>query len=389
MHTGRTVFSQLFDLLPNYEFAKCVQRYGGNWHVRDFSCFDQFLAMAFAQLTGCASLRQIETCLAAMQPKLYHSGFRSAILRSTLADANERRDWRIYFDLAQALIRVARPLYLTDDFGVALDQTTYALDSTTIELCLSLFPWASYQHDHGAVKLHTLIDLRGNIPCWIYVSDGKVHDVNALDELVPEPGAFYIMDRGYVDYARLAVFTENLSYFVIRSRRNLVCCRQRSRPVDHATGLRSDQTVTMGLRRSAERYPYPFRYVSYYDSEYHRRLIFLTNNFQLDALKVPQLYKCRWQVELFFRWIKQHLRITAFFGRSLNAVKTQIWIAVSVYVLIAIAKKHFAITRSMYEIQQILSISLFEQVPIYQALTAQFPQAAITRSCNQLSFPDL
>jgi hypothetical protein len=375
--------------MPNYEFAKCVERYGGDWHVRDFSCLDQFLAMAFAQLTGCVSLRQIETCLATMQPKLYHSGFRSAILRSTLADANERRDWHIYFDLAQALIRIARPLYSADNFGVELDQTTYALDSTTVELCLSLFPWARYQHDHGAVKLHTLIDLRGNIPCWIYVSDGKLSDVNALDELVPEPGTFYIMDRGYIDFARLAGFTTNLSYFVIRARRNLVYSRRAYRPVNHATGLRSDQTITLRGRNSAERYPYPLRYVSYYDSEYHRKLTFLTNNFLLDALKIPQLYKCRWQVELFFRWIKQHLRITAFFGTSWNAVKSQIWIAISVYVLIAIARKHFGINRSMYEIQQILSISLFEQVPIYQVLTAKFPQPTITSSCKQLSLFDL
>ena len=389
MHTGRTVFSQLFELMPNYEFAKCVERYHGNWHVRGFSCLDQYLAMAFAQLTGCTSLRQIETCLAAMQPKLYHSGFRSAVLRSTLADANERRSWRIYFDFAQALIGMARPLYSADGFGADLEQTTYALDSTTVELCLSLFPWAHYRPDHGAVKLHTLIDLRGNIPCWIYVSDGKGSDVSALDRFVPEPGAFYIMDRGYIDFARLAAFTMNLSYFVVRARRDLSYIRRAYRSVNHATGLRSDQTILLRSYDSVERYPYPLRYVSFYDSKHNRKLVFLTNNFLLDALKVPQLYKCRWQVELFFRWIKQHLRITAFLGTSWNAVKTQIWIAISVYVLIAIAKKHSGITRSMYEIQQILSISLFEQVPIYQALTSEFPQPVVTRSCNQLSFLDL
>jgi len=389
MHTGRTVFSQLFELMPCYEFAKCVQRYDGDWHVRGFSCLDQFLAMAFAQLTGATSLRQIETCLAAMQPKLYHSGFRSAIIRSTLADANERRDWRIYFDFAQVLIRIARPLYRADDFGVEMDQTTYALDSTTVELCLSLFPWAHYRHDHGAVKLHTLIDLRGSIPCWIYVSDGKFPDVDALDRLGPQSGALYIMDRGYIDFSRLALFTMSLSYFIIRARRDLAYSRRAYRPVDHATGLRSDQTITLRWPESAERYPYPLRYVSYYDSEHHRKLVFLTNNFQLDALKVPQLYKCRWQVELFFRWIKQHLRITAFFGTSWNAVKTQIWIAISVYTLIAIARKHFGITRSMHEIQQILSISLFEQVPIYQALTAEFPQPTHSHPCKQLNLFDL
>jgi IS4 transposase len=345
--------------------------------------------MAFAQLSGCTSLRQIETCLAAMQPKLYHSGFRSAVVRSTLADANERRDWRIYFDFAQVLIRIARPLYRADDFSIELDQTTYALDSTTVELCLSLFPWAHYRHDHGAVKLHTLIDLRGSIPCWIYVSDGRFSDVDALDRLGPESGALYIMDRGYIDFARLAVFTMSLSYFIIRARRDLAYSRRAYRPVDHATGLRSDQTITLRWHESAERYPYPLRYVRYYDSEHNRKLVLLTNNFRLDALKVPQFYKCRWQVELFFRWIKQHLRITAFLGTSWNAVKTQIWIAISVYVLIAIARKHFGITRSMYEIQQILSISLFEQVPIYQVLTAEFPQPTISRPCKQLSLFDL
>jgi hypothetical protein len=388
MHTGRTVFSQLLDLLPRYEFDKCVKRYRGNWHVRDLSCFDQFLAMAFAQLTGATGLRQIETCLNAMQPKLYHSGFRTTIARSTLADANERRDWHIYHDFAQVLIRLARPLYAADSFGVELDQTTYAFDSTTMELCLSLFSWAHYKHNKGAVKLHTLLDLRGNIPCWVYVSDGKLYDVNVLDELIPEPGAFYIMDRGYIDYARLAVFTECLAYFVVRTRRNLVFRRRAYRPVDHTTGLRSDQTVTMRLPYSAERYPYPLRYVSYYDSEYHRKLAFLTNNFLLAAPKIPALYKCRWQVELFFRWIKQHLRITTFFGTSWNAVMTQIWIAISVYVLIALGKKRLGLDRNLYEIQQILSISLFEKEPILQVLTRKAPQIEEVGLCNQLKLWD-
>jgi len=388
MHTGRTVFSQLLDLLPRYEFDKCVKRYRGNWHVRDLSCFDQFLAMAFAQLTGATGLRQIETCLNAMQPKLYHSGFRTTIARSTLADANERRDWHIYHDFAQVLIRLARPLYAADSFGVELDQTTYAFDSTTMELCLSLFSWAHYKHNKGAVKLHTLLDLRGNIPCWVYVSDGKLYDVNVLDELIPEPGAFYIMDRGYIDYARLAVFTECLAYFVVRTRRNLVFRRRAYRPVDHTTGLRSDQTVTMRLPYSAERYPYPLRYVSYYDSEYHRKLAFLTNNFLLAAPKIPALYKCRWQVELFFRWIKQHLRITTFFGTSWNAVMTQIWIAISVYVLIALGKKRLGLDRNLYEIQQILSISLFEKEPILQVLTRKAPQIEEVGLCYQLKLWD-
>lgn len=384
MHSGRTVFAQLMDFLPKREFDRCVQRYAGNWHIKNFSCFDQFLCMAFAQLTGRESLRDIEICLGAQQPKLYHCGFRSSIARSTLADANERRDWRIYYDFAQALIHIARPLYAADSFGVELEQTAYAFDSTMVELCLSLFPWARYQPDHGAMKLHTLIDLRGNIPCWICVSDGKTNDVNLLDELVPEPGAFYIMDRGYIDFARLAVFTENLAYFVIRARNNHVYTRRAYRPVDRTTGLRSDQTIMLCLGHSAARYPYPLRYVSYYDSEHARRLIFLSNNFILEALKIAQLYRCRWQVELFFKWIKQHLRIKAFYGTSLNAVKVQIWTAISVYVLIAIAKKRLQLQRSFSEIQQILSISLFEQLTMSQALTIRVPQIEEVGLCNQL-----
>ena len=388
MHSGRTVFAQLMDFVPRYEFNRCVQRYDGNWRVRDFSCFDQFLCLAFAQLTGCASLREIVTRLGAMQSKLYHSGFRGSLARSTLADANEQRDWRIYYDFAQVLINIARPLYATDSFGVDLEQTAYALDSTVIELCLALFPWARYQRDCGAVKLHTVIDLRGNIPCWIYISDGKTHDVSVLDELVPEPGAFYIMDRGYIDFARLAVFTRNLSYFVVRARDNLACRRGHYRLVDHATGLRSDHDITLRTRHSAERYPYPLRRVSYYDCEYHRRLVFLTNNFLLEALKIPQLYKCRWQVELFFKWIKQHLQINGFYGTSGNAVRVQVWSAISVCVLMAIMKKRLHIERSLAEIQQILSISLFEQVPIYQQLTSKTPRIERASSCNQLKLWD-
>jgi hypothetical protein len=388
MHTGRTVFAQLMDFLPRHEFNKCVQRYDGNWRVRNFSCLDQFLCMAFAQLAGCESLREIETCLGALHPKLYHSGLRGSVARSTLADANEQRDWHIYYDFAQVLIQIARPLYAVDSFGVELEETAYALDSTMVELCLSLFPWARYQRDCGAVKLHTAIDLCGNIPCWIYISDGKTGDVNALDELVPEPGAFYIMDRGYVDFARLAGFTRNLSYFIVRARGNLACHRGQYRSVDRTTGLRSDHTITLRIPHSAERYPYPLRFVSYYDCEHHRRLVFLTNNFLLAALKIAQLYKCRWQVELFFKWIKQHLRINAFYGTSWNAVKVQIWIAISVYVLIAIIKKRFHLERSLAEIQQILSISLFEQVNMFRVLTRKSAQTKEVGSCNQLKLFD-
>ena len=388
MHIGRTVLAQLMDFLPRHEFERCVRRYEGDWHVRDFSCFDQFLCLAYAQLTGRESLREIANTLTAMQPKLYHSGFRGSVTRSTLADANERRDWRIYFDFAQALIHIARPLYATDSFGVELDQTAYALDSTMIELCLALFPWARYQQDSGAIKLHTLIDLRGNIPCWIYVSDGKTHDVNALDELALEPGALYIMDRGYVDFARLAVFNNNLAHFIIRARDNFAYCRRSYRPVDHATGLRSDQTVMLRIRHSAERYPYPLRYVSYYDSEHQRRLVFLSNNFTLAALTITQLYKRRWQVELFFKWIKQHLRIKVFYGTSLNAVKTQVWTAISTYVLVAIIKKRLHLKRSLSEIQQALSISLFEPDGLYQVLTRKTLQNTKVGFCNQLKLFD-
>lgn len=384
MHAGRTVLAQLMDFLPMHEFKRCVQHYGGNWRVRDFSCLDQFLCMTFAQLTDRKSLRDIETSLEGVRTKLYHSGLRGTIARSTLADANEQRDWRIYYDFAQILIQRARALYAADRFGIELDQTVYALDSTTIELCLSLFPWARYQQNCGAVKLHTLLDLRGNIPCWLYVSDGKTHDVSVLDELAPEPGTFYIMDRGYIDFARLAVFTECLSYFIIRAKCNLAWKRGRHRPVDHTTGLRSDYNVTLRYPQSAANYPYPLRRVSYYDSEHRQRLVFLTNNFVLAALTVAQLFKCRWQVELFFRWVKQNLRINTFYGRSLNAVKLQIWIATSLYVLIAIVKKRLNLDRSMSEMQQILSISLFEQVPIYQVLTRKTQQVTGTCSCKQL-----
>jgi hypothetical protein len=389
MHPERTVFAQLLDFLPKRQFDTCVQRYGGNWHVRHFSCFDQFLCMAFAQLTGRESLRDIETCLRAMQPKLYHCGFRGAIARSTLAEANENRDWQIYADFALSLIRTARELYAHDDFGVELAETAYALDSTTIDLCLSLFPWARYQHDHGAVRLHTQLDLRGNIPCLIHVTDGKAYDTTILDQLIFEPGAFYIMDRGFIDFARLAVIARHGAYFVVRAKKDLVYCRRSYRAVDHATGLKSDQTIVLRIRSSRRAYPNPLRYVSYHDFDRARRLTLLSNNFDLPALIIPQLYKCRWQIELFFRWIKQHLRIKAFYGTSENAVKTQIWIAVSSYVLTAILKKRFRIERSLSEIQQIVSTTMFEQVAIYQLLTEKQPQIEKPVFYKQLRLFDL
>ena len=389
MPSERTVFSQLLDFLPRHEFNKCVHRYQGNYRIRDFSCLDQFLCLAFAQLTGRESLRDIETCLRAMQPKLYHCGFRGYIARSTLADANETRDWRIYADFAQVLIRRARQLYAAEDFGVDLVQTAYALDTTTIDLCLSLFPWARYQHEHGAVRLHTQMDLRGNIPCLIHVTDGKAYDTILLDQLVMEPGAFYIMDRGFIDFARLAVITENLAYFVVRAKTSLVYCRRSYRPVERATGLRSDQTIMLRIRRSRRLYPQPLRYVSYHDPERDRRLVFLSNNFRLPALAITQLYKCRWRIEIFFKWIKQHLRIKSFYGTSANAVKTQIWIAISVYVLVAIIRKQLRIDRSLSEIQQILSTAIFEQEPLYQLLAANRSPIESYVCANQLNLFDL
>lgn len=388
MASERTVFSQLLDFLPRHEFNKCVGRYQGNYRIRDFSCLDQFLCLAFAQLTGRESLRDIETCLRAMQPKLYHCGFRGYIARSTLADANETRDWRIYADFAQVLIQRARQLYAAEDFGVDLAQTAYVLDTTTIELCLALFPWARYKHQHGAIRLHTQLDLHGNIPCLVHVTDGKAYDTVILDQLLLEPGSFYIMDRAFVDFARLAKVTENLAYFIVRARKNLVYCRRAYRPVDRSTGLRSDQTVMLGIRHSRRLYPHPLRYVSYRDCERDRRLVFLSNNFQLPALLITQLYKRRWQIELFFKWIKQHLRIKAFYGTSPNAVKTQVWTAISAYVLVALIRKQLRIDRNLNEIQQILSTAIFEQVPLYQLLTENHSLYQDGESPNQLKLLD-
>ena len=388
MYTGRIVFSQLMDFMPIRDFRCCVRRYRGNHRVRTFTCLDQFLCMAFAQLTFRESLRDIETCLRAMRPKLYHAGIRGSISRSTLAGANEKRDWRIYADFAKVLIGIARKLYAQDDFGVTLEQTAYVFDSTTIDLCLTLFPWARFRRRKSAVKLHTLLDLHGNIPCFVHITGGRTTDNTALDELVLEPGAFYIMDRGYIDFARLYTFTTNAAYFVVRSRDKLIHRRRCSRQVDKSTGLRSDQSIVATGPLTSQKYPAPLRRVSYFDAGMDKRLVFLTNNFGLSALTIAELYKCRWQVEVFFKWIKQYLRIKAFYGTSINAVKTQIWIAISVYVLVAILKKELKITRSLGEILQILSITLFEKVPVHKALTEFDAQDYAGRYCNQLSLFD-
>jgi hypothetical protein len=372
------------DYLPSYEFQKCVARYRGDSHGRGFSCRDQYLAMAFAQLTYRESLRDIEACLRSMSGKLYHMGFRGRVARSTLADANESHDWRIYADFAQVLIGIARPLYAHDPIGVDLDQSLYALDSTTIDLCLSLFPWARFRKHKAAIKMHTLLDLHGNIPTFIRITDGTVHDVNILDEVLPEAGAFYVMDRGYIDFERLYLFTLCSAFFVVRTKENILLQRRYSRAVDKSTGVRSDHTVILTAVESAKVYPDPLRRVSYYDAETDKRLKFLTNNFTLPALTIAQIYRSRWQVELFFKWIKQHLRIKAFFGTSDNAVKTQIWIAVSVYVLVAILRKRLGLEASLYQILQILSLTLFEKVPILQAFQAPDSQPDLPDSGNQL-----
>ena len=384
MYTGRIVFSQLMDFLPKHQFGECVRRYKGNYRVRNFSCLDQFLCMAFAQLTFRESLRGIEACLRAMQPKLYHMGIRGKVSRSTLADANERRHWRIYADLAQVFIHIARPLYATEQLGVELGQTAYALDSTTIDLCLSLFPWARFRKHKGAVKLHTLLDLRGSIPVLIRVTDALVHDVNILDEIIPEPGSFYIMDRAYLDFARLYRLHQCCAFFVTRARSNLRFRRLYSRPVDKTTGLQCDQTIVLVSFYPLKYYPDKLRRIRYLDPATGQRLVFLTNCFNLPALTIAHVYKCRWQVELFFKWIKQHLRIKAFYGTSQNAVKTQIWIAISTYVLVAILKKRLRLDLSLYTILQILSVTLFEKVPIQQALTTTDYRSENRRSPKQL-----
>jgi hypothetical protein len=379
----------LLSFLPDREFRRCVTRYGGDARPRGFSCWDQYLAMAFAQLTYRDGLRDIEACLRSLGNKLYHMGFHGRVSRTTLADANECHDWRIYADFAQVLIGIARPLYARDPMGVDLKDSLYALDSTTIDLCLSLFPWAKFRKHKGAVKMHTLLDLHGNIPTFIRITDGKVHDVNILDEIWPEAGAFYVMDRGYVDFERLYRFTLSAAFFVVRTKTNVLLQRRYSHPVDKTTGVRSDHTVILTAIDSAKAYPDALRRVSYLDVETRKRFKFLTNNFRLPALTIAQIYKCRWQVELFFKWIKQHLRIKAFYGTSENAVKTQIWIAVSVYVLVAIVRKRLGLEASLYQVLQILSVTLFEKTPILRALQTSDFENETSDSGNQLILFDL
>jgi len=385
MNQGQTVFSQVMDFVPMHQFRRCVDRYRGNHRVRSFTCHDQYLCMAFAQLTYRESLRDIECCLRAVDRKLYHCGFRGRVSRSTLADANERRDWRIYRDFAQSLILTARDLYAGDDFGLELQETVYALDASTIDLCLSVFPWAKFRKTKAGVKLHTLLDLRGNIPSFVDITDAKVHDVNVLDILIPEIGAIYVMDRGYLDFERLYMLNQASAFFITRSKSNTKTRRVYSRPVDKACGLRCDQTVVLTGYYSRKRYPEKLRRIRYYDAQQERTLIFLANNFTLPALTIADLYRCRWQVELFFKWIKQHLRIKAFYGTTENAVKTQIWIAISVYVLVAIIKKRLGLDQSLYTILQVLSLTLFEKTMLFQLLDNSDYIKQDEGSCIQLN----
>lgn len=385
MYQGRTILSQTLDFLPRRHFKKCVNRYKGNHRVRSFTCFDQFLCMAFAQLTYRESLRDTVLCLRAMREKLHHIGIQGKVSRSTLSNANEKRNWRIYCDFAQVLIGKARKLYAGDDFGLQLNETVYALDSSTIDLCRSVFPWARFRTTKSGVKLHTLLDLRGNIPSFISITEAKVHDVNILDQLIPEPGAIYVMDRAYLDFSRLHKMNQEASFFILRAKRNTQLRRIYSAPVDKATGIFCDQTVRLAQKDAAANYPNKLRRIRYHDQESSKRLIFLTNNFTMDALTIADLYKCRWQVELFFKWIKQHLKIKSFFGISENAVKTQIWIAISVYVLVAILKKQLRLEQSLYTILQILSITLFEKIPILQAFTEINYNPKITNGHIQLN----
>ena len=389
MDPGKFVFAQLMDFVPRHDFDACVRRHGGDSRPRGFSCRDQFLCMAFAQLTFRESLRDIETCLRALEHKLYHAGFRGKVSRSTLADANRAHDWHIFADFAQVLISRARKLYADEPLGVELEQTVYALDSTTIDLCLSLFPWARFRRRKGAVKLHTLVDLRGNIPTFVRITHGKTHDVTVLDHLPIEPGAFYVMDRGYVDFRRLYRFTTCSAFFVTRAKRGLDFSRRARRRVDKTTGLRSDQTIVLVGPKTSRLYPDPLRRVAFYDAENDQRFVFLTNNFTLPALTIAKLYKCRWQVELFFKWIKQNLHIKAFYGTTDNAVRIQVWIAISVYVLVAIVKRELGVERSLSEILQILSLTLFEKTPIFQALSESKLQDPEPPFSNQLNLFDL
>jgi len=385
MHAGKLVFAQLMGHLPLHTFRQCVARYPSRYPTLKFSHLDQFLCLAFAQLTYRESLRDIETCLRAHQAKLYHLGIRGNIARSTLADANESRDWHIYQDFALSQIKVARKLCAQDGFAVELEQTVYALDTTTIDLCLSVFPWARFRSTKAAVKMHTLLDLRGNIPSFIHISDGKMHEVNVLDLLIPEAGSFYIMDRGFTDFARWFVLHQAQAFFIVRGKANLACRRVYSRAVDKSTGLRCDQTIALTGYYKAKDYPQHLRRIKFHDTEHDKDLIFLSNNFDLPALTIAQLYRCRWQVELFFKWIKQHLRIKAFYGTTENAVKTQIWIAITVYVLVAIVKKRLKIEASLYTILQILSLILFEKIPLNQLLKNTELQMNMPENDNQLN----
>jgi len=384
MYTGSLVFSQVMEHLPMHTFRRCVQRYRGNHKIKTFSCLDQFRCMAFAQLTYRESLRDIEACLRAQQNKLYHMGIRGGISRNTIANANKVRDWRIYADFAQSLIQIVRKLYVDEDMGVELDSTVYALDATTIYLCLSVFPWANFRATKAAVKLHTLLDLRGSIPTFIHISDGKMHDVNVLDLLLPEAGAFYVMDRGYVDFRRLYELNLGSAFFVTRAKSNLQCRRLYSRPVNKELGLKYDQTVRLTGVNSAKNYPANLRRIKYYDARTDKTLTFFTNNFLLPAMTIAELYRCRWQVELFFKWIKQHLRIKSFFGTSENAVKSQIWIAVATYVQVAIIKKRLNLRASLYTILKILSVTIFENMPLYQVLSGNELSCSETDLPNQL-----
>jgi len=388
MNQGKTIFSQIMDFLPKHKFRQCVNRYGGNYHVRSFTCFDQYLCMAFAQLTYRESLRDIECCLRAMREKLYHMGIRGKISRSTIAYANENRDWRIYCDFAQILIHQARLLYANDDFGLQLQETVYALDATIIDLCLSVFPWARFRKTKGGIKLHTLLDLKGNIPSFLTITEAGVHEVNILDELIPEPGAIYVMDRGYLDFERLYVLHQCASFFVVRAKANTQLKRLYSMPVDKSSGLRCDQIVVPTVFYSRKNYPEKLRRVVFVDTDKDNRLNLLTNQMTLPALTIAELYRCRWQIELFFKWVKQHLRIKVFYGTSENAVKTQIWIAISVYVLVAIIKKKMNLDLSLYTILQIFSITLFEKMPILQALAKFDYKNKITSGHIQLNLFD-
>jgi hypothetical protein len=376
------------DHLPQHTFRRCVQRYNGNHHVKSFTCQDQYRSMAFAQLTYRESLRDIEACLKAQQNKLYHMGIRSRVARSTLAEANEKRDWRIYADFAQSLIQTARRLYIDEELGLDIDNTVYALDATTIDLCLSVFPWAHFRQAKAAIKLHTLLDLRGNIPTFIHISDGKLHDVNVLDILIPEPGAYYVMDRGYLDYKRLHQLNQVAAFFVIRAKSNLQFRRIYSHPIDKSTRLRCDQTIKLTGFYPRQHYPNMLRRIKFYDVKTDKKFVFLTNNFSLPALTITELYRHRWQVELFFKWIKQHLRIKSFFGTSENAAKTQVWIAVSMYVLVAIIKKRLGIKASLYSILQILSLTIFETMTLDQLLTGCDQKMKINNDDIQLNLFD-